>query len=183
MGRRRYDCSLRCTHRRLHARRRCRDNRVWSAQQRPNMSRFVGHKAGNRPVGWRQDGKRSGRPGRRRPDVRRQRTTQSRRRISPRHDGRQPRRPPGLLGASGATRFSRASSPRWTPSSRNWPMARKRRPHQSTDPFYSVIPFDPLCGATTSESGAAYATGQVTAVAHELIESTTNAFLTRGWTR
>lgn len=52
----------------------------------------------------------------------------------------------------------------------------------STDLFYSVIPFDPLCGAQESASGTQLATPQVSSVAHELIESITDPFLTGGWT-
>jgi hypothetical protein len=51
----------------------------------------------------------------------------------------------------------------------------------STDLFYSVAPFDPLCGATLSASGTQLATSQVSGVAHELIESITNPFLAGGW--
>lgn len=52
----------------------------------------------------------------------------------------------------------------------------------SSDLFYSVIPFDPLCGAQPDASGAQLATSQVSGVAHELVESITNPFLVGGWT-
>ena len=53
---------------------------------------------------------------------------------------------------------------------------------ESTDLFYAVIPFDPLCGAQLSASGTQLATSQVSGVAHELIESITDPFLAGGWT-
>ena len=52
----------------------------------------------------------------------------------------------------------------------------------SIDLIYAVIPFDPLCGADVTQSGAALATLQSSIVTHELAESITDPFLGTGWT-